>query len=237
MNSGLYIIFEGNDGAGKTTTMSAVANSLISMFPHLRDDIILTHHPGSTPLGKHIRKLVKNSEIFDVPNCDQKDKIMIDDLSRQVLYMVDTISFIKSILEPSLLKNKIVLADRSSFVSALVYGLADGLNIYDIGRLFDIVATPRADKLYILQCPWHIGKNRINSERNEKDHYDNKPNEFATRIENIYRDLLVGPYERTALISKIISLDNIKYIDTTIPQSEVIKSIADDIAELIAGHY
>jgi len=156
--SGLYVIFEGNDGAGKTTTMTAVAEEMKRRYPNF--DPILTHHPGSTPLGSYLRKLVKFPEQID-PN------IRIDDLSRQMLYMVDTVSFIRTLLEPALEQNKAIFADRSSFISALVYGLADGLSLHDITRLFDIITPPKANRLYVLQCPWLVGKQRIQADRGD----------------------------------------------------------------------
>lgn len=222
--SGLYVIFEGNDGAGKTTTMAAVAKEMTRRFPKF--DPILTHHPGSTPLGSYLRKLVKFPEQVD-PN------IRIDDLSRQMLYMVDTVSFIRTLLEPSLAQNKAIFADRSSFVSALVYGLADGLSLHDITRLFDIITPPRANRLYVLQCPWSVGKQRIQAERGVLDHYDRKPAEFFTKVEQLYQNLITGSSERTILITRSVALDDIIYVDTTMPRDRVVNTIADDMSKLI----
>lgn len=221
--SGLYVIFEGNDGAGKTTTMSAVADEMKNRFPGFNP--ILTHHPGSTSLGKHLRKLVKFPEQID-PN------IHIDDLSRQMLYMVDTVSFIKTILEPALENNQSVFADRSSFISALVYGLADGLSLNDIMKLFEIITPPKANRLYILQCPSHISKERIKAERGTLDHYDKKPSDFFTKVENIYNNLITGSSDRTILVTKAVTLDNIVYVDTTMPKNRVVQTIADDMSKL-----
>ena len=72
MSNGLYVIFEGNEGTGKTSTMAAVAEALKD-----RLEIRQTHHPGSTPLGKHLRKLVKHPVEID-------PEIEIDPLSRQL---------------------------------------------------------------------------------------------------------------------------------------------------------
>jgi len=222
--SGLYVIFEGNDGAGKTTTMTAVAEEMKRRYPNF--DPILTHHPGSTPLGSYLRKLVKFPEQID-PN------IRIDDLSRQMLYMVDTVSFIRTLLEPALEQNKAIFADRSSFISALVYGLADGLSLHDITRLFDIITPPKANRLYVLQCPWLVGKQRIQADRGTLDHYDRKPAEFFNKIEQLYQNLITGPSDRTILITRSVALDDIVYIDTTMPRDRVIKTIADDLSRLI----
>lgn len=219
----MYIIFEGNDGVGKSTTMKAVAERVKIERPD--SDIILTHHPGSTPLGAHIRQLVKFPNKID-PN------INLDEYSRQLLYMVDTINFIKTLLIPSLEQGKIVFADRSSFISSIVYGLADGLSLAQISRLLDLITPPRADKLFILQCPWQIAKSRITKTRTELDHYDQKQAEFFERVERTY-DTLLGPGHQTMMVSKVVALSDVIYVDTTLGQYVVIDIITKYVLELL----
>lgn len=220
---GMYAIFEGSDGVGKTTTMHAVAEYIKTKYPDF--DMRLTHHPGSTPLGKHIRQLVKYPHQID-------EAIKIDDLSRQMLYMVDTVSFIKTLLLPSLEQGTSVLADRSSFISALVYGLADGLSVYDVSRLFDLITPPKADRVYVLTCPWEVGKKRLDSDRQDPDHYDSKEANFRQKIEDTYNTLLTGPSELTLLVLKSVSADNVMYVDATMDQNEVVKIIAEDFIKV-----
>lgn len=221
---GLYIVFEGTDMVGKTTTMHAVAKVLRESFSDR--NIVETHHPGSTPLGAHLRQLVKFPHQID-------PTIKIDDLSRQMLYMVDTISFIRSQLEPLLSENAIVLADRSSFISAMAYGLADGLQYSDIQKLFEIIDAPMADRVYVLQCPNEIKEQRRCAGRDQTDHYDKKNEDFKTRLSDIYDHLVTGPSERSLLMQKIVSIDNLKYIDTNRSNADVVSDIVNDICRLI----
>ncbi len=223
MKRGIYVIFEGNDGAGKSTTMKAVAEALPARLGR-NVTIHLTHHPGSTPLGAHLRKLVKYPEEIDA-------NIKIDSLSRQLLYMVDTVSFVKQRLEPALNNGETVFADRSSFISAMVYGTAEGLSLSDIDRLFQIIVPPKADRLYILRCPWIVGRERL-TQRNEKlDHFERKPNAFFEKVEEIYDHLITGSSERTVLISKSVNLENIIYIDSTQPLHMVVDNIVSDLVK------
>ena len=60
MQQGTYVIFEGNEATGKSSTMKAVAEAMKDRLPAK-----LTHHPGSTPLGAHLRKLVKYPKEID----------------------------------------------------------------------------------------------------------------------------------------------------------------------------
>jgi dTMP kinase len=222
LNRGFYAIFEGNDGVGKTTVMALVSKRLREEFPSA-PEALQTHHPGSTPLGKHIRQLVKYPQGID-------PTINIDDMSRQCLYMIDTISFIKTLLEPSLEANKIVLADRSSFISGMIYGLADGLTISDIEKIFYALITPPvADKMYVLSCSWEVGRSRVLAGRKgDTDHYDRKGPEYYAKIAGLYDNLVTGSPEVTALVSRSVAIDDIVYVDASLSP--------EDVAETILGN-
>lgn len=233
MDKGFYVIFEGSDGAGKTTVMHQVAESFTKRLDEKgveHDRIILTHHPGSTSLGQHIRQLVKFPRTFD-------KNIQVDELSRQMLYMVDTINFVRTLLEPALNRNKIVFADRSSYISALVYGRADGLDLRDIEKVFDILIPPKADRLMVLQLPATIcmermRENREEAETDELDHYDHQPIEFFEKITNLYDNLITTSPEQTALVSRSVPIDDVISVDATLPLHQVVDIITNDLEQI-----
>lgn len=230
MSNGFYAIFEGGDGSGKTTTMANVAKRLneLNIVPKL------TNHPGSTPLGKHIRQLVKFPESFN-------PDIKIDELSLQTLYMVDTISFIRTVLEPSLKNNEVIFADRSSFISAIIYGVVEGLELKDVERLFNLITAPKADRLYILTCPWEISRERVMAQRGvtgsdgtgKLDRFDRKPDEFFLKVSDLYENLITKSPEMTALISRAVSLDDVIFIDSSLPQQTVENIIINDMLKVM----
>ena len=213
----MYVIFEGMDGSGKTTTMRAAAQE---MQKHGIDPI-LTSHPGSTPLGAHLRQLVKNPKSINID-------INIDPLSRQLLYLTDMVSFVRSILEPALDNNQWVFADRSTIISAIIYGGAEGLDTRELEVLHSIITPPRADKLYILTCPPEVAIARINSTRSEQDHYDNKPDDFFRRIWKTYDNLL---FDNRIIVQKVVSLDRVKYLSTENWLEDVVDSIVEDLLD------
>lgn len=221
---GLYVVFEGPDGAGKSTTMKTVAEVLPRKLGYALP-IELTSHPGSTPLGQHLRQLVKYPETID-------PAIKIDSLSRQLLYMVDTIGFVKQRLVPLTNDGTTVFADRSSFISAMVYGTAEGLNLSDIDRLFQLITPPKIDRLYVLQCPWQVGKQRLDA-RGNLDHFERKPADFFRKVEEIYDRLVTGPAELTLLVSRSVSPRNVVYVDSTLPLDRVVDTITTDLVNVV----
>jgi len=222
MMNGLYIVFEGNEGTGKTSAMLKVAE-------HFKVDLnpIVTHHPGSTPLGAHLRQLVK------YPHTINPD-IVIDPFSRQCLYMADAINFVESILKPALSRNQTVFADRSTFISGMIYGTADNVDPQEIYKLLQLIDPPRADRLYIFQCPWEVSRQRIAASRKgDSDHYDNQSESFFQRVDEKYSKLLTGSAEQLMMVSRVASLDNVVYIDASRTQQQVVDQVISDIDKYI----
>lgn len=220
----MYVIFEGVDGAGKSTTMNAVVDRLKSIIPDL--DPVMTSQPGSTPLGKHIRQLVKYPASID-PN------INIDNMSRQLLYMIDMINYINVILKPSLASKKAVFADRSSFISGLIYGLAEGLDYDHINKLFNLIDPVRADRCYVMVCKPDMAKGRMNNSRgNDKDHFDSKPLEFLEKVYDLYSNLLMGPAEQTLLLQKSVNISDTIIINSEGDQDAIVNFIVKDLQKV-----
>jgi len=229
LQRGLYVIFEGADGTSKTTSMHLAAKALHEILLPVFPDVVIkeTHHPGSTPLGQHMRQLVKYPKKINAA-------IEIDDLSRQMLYMVDAVAFIKSILIPAMANNEIVFADRSSFISALAYGCADGLSADEILRLYNVITPPKADRVFILQCPWEVSKKRIRNSRTNLDHYDKMDDTFHHRVRSIYNNLVTTSAEMTIAVSTCVAIDNIQFVDANTAQSDVVDSIVSNLLRLIS---
>ncbi len=53
---GLFISFEGIDGAGKSTHIQAYAEALAQKYP--QKEIVLTREPGGTALGEKLREIL-----------------------------------------------------------------------------------------------------------------------------------------------------------------------------------
>lgn len=198
----MYYVFEGMDGAGKSTIIKQVAATLSKV---ITNPINITFQPGNTPLGAHLRKLVKNSEEID-------PAITIDPLSRQLFYIIDAISYSKSVLEPKLANLELVLSDRSSFISSIAYGSAEGLSHSEISKLFSVMDPPKISKLFILTCDLEISRSRISTRKS--DYFDSKPAEFFDRLYHTYLGFVSGDSPYSDLVSKSVDLSDIVLINT-----------------------
>lgn len=98
----MYILFEGIDGAGKSTQIARLA----AAYPQA----IATKEPGGTKLGENLREiLLKENDL------DKRAEIL--------LFLADRAEHFGKIIKPNL--DKMILSDRG-FVSGMAYALAGG---------------------------------------------------------------------------------------------------------------
>ena len=98
----MYILFEGIDGAGKSTQIARLA----AAYPQA----IVTKEPGGTKLGENLREiLLKENDL------DKRAEIL--------LFLADRAEHFGKIIKPNLYK--MILSDRG-FVSGMAYALAGG---------------------------------------------------------------------------------------------------------------
>ena len=98
----MYVIFEGIDGAGKSTQIARLA----AAYPQA----IVTKEPGGTKLGENLREiLLKENDL------DKRAEIL--------LFLADRAEHFGKIIKPNL--DKMILSDRG-FISGMAYALAGG---------------------------------------------------------------------------------------------------------------
>ena len=98
----MYVIFEGIDGAGKSTQIARLA----AAYPQA----IVTKEPGGTKLGENLREiLLKENDL------DKRAEIL--------LFLADRAEHSGKIIKPN--SDKMILSDRG-FVSGMAYALAGG---------------------------------------------------------------------------------------------------------------
>lgn len=133
MPRGHYIILEGIDYTGKTT----LAKRLTDWIKEKGHQSLYTRHPGSTHLGKELRRLTREEDL--------------DPNTEALLFAVDNSAFTYQILAPAIDDGTWVVADRNNFVSSLAYQIANGCELKDLDRIHaTIPRPPKADILVIL---------------------------------------------------------------------------------------
>ncbi len=94
MSAGLFISFEGIDGAGKSTHIAELAEALRAAGR----TVVLTREPGGTPLSEQLRALVLNEPM--------------DPLTEALLMFAARREHLLRVIEPALGRGDTVLCDR-----------------------------------------------------------------------------------------------------------------------------
>src|SRR5260370_13613287 len=95
---GLFITFEGNEGSGKSTQISLLADRLRIMGHHVRT----LREPGGTPIGEEIRHTLKHSAANHAMTPEAE--LLLMNASRAQL--------VREVIRPALAACDIVLCDR-----------------------------------------------------------------------------------------------------------------------------
>ena len=90
-NTGLFISFEGIDGAGKSTHIAGLAETFRNQGRH----VTLTREPGGTALAEQLREMVLN--------------LAMDPLTEALLIFAARRDHLKQVIEPALAKGDVCL--------------------------------------------------------------------------------------------------------------------------------
>lgn len=108
---GVFITFEGGEGAGKTTLIESVYAELQKASL----DVIKTRAPGGTPLGEALRPLILH-----------KHGMAVGARAELLLYLADRAQHTQELIVPALRAGKIVLCDRYNDSTVAYQGGARG---------------------------------------------------------------------------------------------------------------
>lgn len=212
--SGKFIVFEGVDNSGKTTVSKAISDWLKEEY---EIDTILTRHPGSTPVGQEIRKLLKHSDEPINPN------------AQALLFAADNSMFMHQILEPALADDKWVIGDRNNFISSLAYQIASGCSWDELDKVHAATQqVAKIDLLLIFRCSWEESQRRKTMKGDlSKDRYEDAGREYFDKLTSCYDQLIETQMNRLHNFVEIGKSDslNCRYVDASRPFKEVVEEV------------
>jgi dTMP kinase len=117
--NGLFISFEGIDGAGKSTHIDALVAAFKAEFG--ADKVIQTREPGGTPLAEKLRQLILNDAM--------------DALTESFLVFAARRDHLNQVIEPALARGDVVLCDRFTDATFAYQGGGRGFDLKTISYL------------------------------------------------------------------------------------------------------
>lgn len=186
MGTGRFITFEGGEGAGKSTQLRLLAESL----RHRGLDIVTTREPGGAEGAEQIRGLLVSGATG-----------RWDGISEALLHFAARRDHLKSVIWPSLAAGKWVLCDRFAD-STLAYQIhGHGLPAEFFGQLYHMVMGNFAPDLTImLDLPVRDGLARALARGGGEDRYEKMDLAFHQRLRDGFLAIAADQPERCAVI-------------------------------------
>ena len=175
--NGKFIVFEGVEGAGKTTQIYQTAEWLQSMCSQDRA-VVITREPGGTKLGQQIRQL-----LLDDPDS------LVTNRTELLLYGADRAQHVESKIEPHLQRGDIVLCDRFTDSTIAYQGYGRGFDLDEIDRVNQLATGGlQSDLTLWLDLDVTIGLQRVLS-RGKPDRMERATLDFHQRVRQGYQEL------------------------------------------------
>jgi len=167
--AGVFITFEGGEGAGKSTHIKHLAERLKA----LSREVLLTREPGGTPGGEAIRALVVAG---DVVRWSAEAEALLNYAARD--------AHLREAIRPALTRGAIVLCDRFMDSTRAYQGHAGGCDMGLIDELERVVVgatRPKLTLIFDLDPELGLARARHRGEA-EDDRFERKGLEFHQKL-------------------------------------------------------
>ncbi|MBQ2887179.1 MAG: dTMP kinase [Alphaproteobacteria bacterium] len=198
---GMFITFEGGEGAGKSVQISRFCEYLQSQ----NKQVVLTREPGGTEVGKQIRKLLVEGD---------KDKF--DEITEILLFYADRRINLTQVVIPAVNEGKYVISDRfnDSTIAYQYYGSNKFKDTSIMDKLYNIVAgTFKPNITFLLDIDVKIGLERSfkksQTMATKELRFENVDVTFHERLRQGYLELAKSNPDRFIIINANQSIEDV----------------------------
>lgn len=174
--SGLFITFEGIDGAGKSSHIDALAQA----FRQAGRTVTLTREPGGTPLAEKLRQLLLHDAM--------------DPLTEALVVFAARRDHLVQVIEPALARGEVVISDRFTDATFAYQGAGRGFDwqkllvlerMAQTGCGLDVSLMREPDLTIWFDLPAAVAAGRLATAR-VPDRFEAQPQAFFAAVADGY---------------------------------------------------
>nr|WP_307834710.1 dTMP kinase [Actinoplanes lichenicola] len=194
VRSGIFVVFEGGEGAGKSTQVTRLA----ALLQAEGRDVVVTREPGATDVGARIRQLVLDKSEAPSPR------------SEALLYAADRAHHVATVVRPALARGAVVISDRYVDSSLAYQGAGRTLPVAEISWLSSwATGGLKPDLVVLLDVDPGVGLNRVDSRGEGTDRLESESRSFHERVRYAFLDLAAADPKRYLVLDAARPVDDI----------------------------
>jgi len=189
MHSGLFIAFEGGEGAGKSTQSQLLA----ALLRDRGETVILTREPGGTAAAEAMREIVLDPQYEG-----------LDARAEALLFAASRGDHVTQVIRPALERGDTVITDRYLDSSVAYQGIGRELGV-DTVRNLSLWATRDLvpDLTIVLDIDPQLGLSRLNN----PDRLEAEPLAWHRRVRDGFVELAAAAPQRYLVLAADASVD------------------------------
>ncbi|WP_372451807.1 dTMP kinase [Catellatospora tritici] len=211
---GLFVVFEGGEGAGKSTQITLLAQRLRAEGR----DVVVTREPGATEIGARIRKMVLETNTAPT---DPAAAAPLAPRAEALLYAADRAHHVTTVVRPALARGAVVISDRYVDSSLAYQGAGRTLPVDEISWLSTwATGGLRPELVVLLDVDPKVGLARVDR-RGSADRLESESLAFHERVRYGFLDLAAKDPDRYLVL------------DATRAEDDLADSVASRLAKLL----
>lgn len=187
--TGVFIAFEGGEGAGKSTQAELLEQWLASAG----HDVVLTREPGGTAVGAALRAILLDH-----------DTGSLSPRTEALVYAADRAEHLDALIRPALTVGSVVITDRYVDSTLAYQGAGRSLEAADLEQLAQIATGGlRPHLTIVLDIDPVEGLGRVG----ELDRIESEPLDFHQRVREQFLALAAADPDRYLVVSATGAVD------------------------------
>lgn len=191
-SKGLFIVFDGVDGTGKTTLVQKVEKKLLKEGYK----VLLTREPGGTSLGEKVREILLSDDKMDLR-------------TQLLLFTAVRNEHLEKVIYPAVKKGYIVLCDR--FIDSSIVYQGDKLGKDEVLKAHYFMETNPADITFTVDTQEDVLLKRL-TEKKGRNCLDDRAIDNLKNYRNKYLEIAKKSYNHKIIDNTYFNKEDLVFL-------------------------